>query len=126
MNRSVETPASLTIKSARESARTGQRDAATARRAALKRRRGPLFASSAADSAGSVRAVKEARVLGKGAGSANVMRVLATQVVWGAAVAISDNGGSATAMTTETAGMWAHRHQGVLGYSEAPGYASLM
>ena len=68
-----------TIKNARESARTGQRDAAAARRAAHKRRRGPLFASPAADPAGSVRAVKEARVLGRGVGGANVVRVLATQ-----------------------------------------------
>ena len=82
-----------TIKNARESARTGQRDAAAARRAAHKRRRGPLFASPAADPAGSVRAVKEARVLGRGAGGANVVRVLATPVAWGTAVAVDDNGG---------------------------------
>ena len=74
------------IKSARESARTGQRDAAAARRAAHKRRRGPLFASSAADVPGSAREVKEAKVLGKGTGGANVVRVLASPVVWCATV----------------------------------------
>ena len=47
------------IKSARESARTGLRDAAAARRAAHKRRRGPLFSSL--DSPGVTREVKEAR-----------------------------------------------------------------
>ena len=75
------------IKSARESARTGQRDAAAARRAAHKRRRGPLFASHVGASSGSVREVKEARVLGRGLGGASVVRVLAEPVVWCAAAA---------------------------------------
>ena len=75
------------LKSARESARTGQRDAAAARRAAHKRRRGPLFSSL--DSPGVTREVKEARVLGRGVGSANVVRVLAEPVVWCAATAVS-------------------------------------
>ena len=77
------------IKSARESARTGQRDAAAARRAAHKRRRGPLFASHADASAGSVREVKEVRVLGRGLEVASVVRVLAEPVVWCAATAVS-------------------------------------
>ena len=61
--------------------------------------------------------MKEARVLGRGVGGGNVVRVLATHVAWGAAVAVDDDGG--------VSGSDEDGDSGVVG-SSAPGGAGIL